>query len=503
MAIWQYWVSQPCPVLDDGAIAAFGVRDALAAAAQIGHSPRQGARRGPEGPAPGGREHGRRRLPGRPGVGSGIRAVCAFIGERPALIVLGRSRRGIPVDIMLNEAGAADFAGDGSCRCNVAGNVLGARRCGRKVGRRARTGTWKGKRTSMTTLLTKMREDSPCHMAGFMDVFRNLRAPDSRHCDDRSRRRCIELSGSSPRRILADPDFSGRACGLRQSCSLQPPGRIRSTVHNPRSRQPDPVHGLQRDECCPGSPARRRASSRPGLYLVWFVAPADYQQGETVQDHVSSRPGGLAGGLFFYMVMAPRRSARWSGATRSRTWRRRLPLPIGAAFTFLCLVTGSLWGKPMWGTYWVWDARLTSVLVLFTHLSRPDRALASDRGSGPRRAGCVSILTLVGAVDLPDRQILGRLVEHPASAGLGLPARRADHRALHALPSARDGRSPSPFSASSSARVRNAHRDPAAPGPHAHDPRGRAPRRTGRLSDAIMPASSSPPMRRPPWSSPG
>ena len=59
--------------------------------------------------------------------------------------------------------------------------------------------------------------------------------------------------------------------------------------------------------------------------------------------------------------------------------------PIGAAFTFMCLVTGSLWGRPMWGTYWVWDARLTSVLVLVSALSRRDCAVAHGRGSLARR----------------------------------------------------------------------------------------------------------------------
>jgi heme exporter protein C len=74
--------------------------------------------------------------------------------------------------------------------------------------------------------------------------------------------------------------------------------------------------------------------------------------------------------------------------------------PIGAAFTFLALLTGSLWGKPMWGTYWVWDARLTSVLVLFLMylgLIALWRAV-DDPGRAARAA---AILTLVGAINLP------------------------------------------------------------------------------------------------------
>jgi heme exporter protein C len=74
--------------------------------------------------------------------------------------------------------------------------------------------------------------------------------------------------------------------------------------------------------------------------------------------------------------------------------------PIGAAFTLLCLVTGSLWGKPMWGTYWVWDARLTSVLVLFL-MYCGILALWRTIEEPNRAARAVSVLTLVGAVNIP------------------------------------------------------------------------------------------------------
>jgi heme exporter protein C len=74
--------------------------------------------------------------------------------------------------------------------------------------------------------------------------------------------------------------------------------------------------------------------------------------------------------------------------------------PIGAAFTFLCLVTGSLWGRPMWGTYWVWDARLTSVLVLFL-LYLGVIALWRTVDDPSRAARAAAILTLVGAINLP------------------------------------------------------------------------------------------------------
>ena len=75
--------------------------------------------------------------------------------------------------------------------------------------------------------------------------------------------------------------------------------------------------------------------------------------------------------------------------------------PIGAAFTLLCLVTGSLWGRPMWGTYWVWDARLTSVLVLFLMYLGVHRALAHASRSRRAPARAAAILTLVGAINLP------------------------------------------------------------------------------------------------------
>ena len=74
--------------------------------------------------------------------------------------------------------------------------------------------------------------------------------------------------------------------------------------------------------------------------------------------------------------------------------------PIGAAFTFMCLVTGSLWGRPMWGTYWVWDARLTSVLVLFL-LYLGVIALWRTVDDPSRAARAAAIVTLVGAIDLP------------------------------------------------------------------------------------------------------
>jgi heme exporter protein C len=136
-----------------------------------------------------------------------------------------------------------------------------------------------------------------------------------------------------------------------------------------------------------------------GLYLTFFVAPPDYQQGETVKImfiHVPSAWLAMMG----YTVIA-------ISAIGSLIWRHPLAdvsaksaVPIGAAFTFLALVTGSLWGKPMWGTYWVWDARLTSVLVLlFLYLGLMALWQAIEE---PSRAGrAAAILALVGYVNIP------------------------------------------------------------------------------------------------------
>jgi heme exporter protein C len=136
-----------------------------------------------------------------------------------------------------------------------------------------------------------------------------------------------------------------------------------------------------------------------GLYLSWFVAPADYQQGETVRIMFLHVPAAWLA-LFFYTVMA-------ISALGTLIWRHPLAdvsqkaaAPIGAAFTLICLVTGSLWGKPMWGTYWVWDARLTSVLVLFL-MYCGTLALWQAIEEPVRAARAVAILTLVGAINVP------------------------------------------------------------------------------------------------------
>src|SRR5882724_7581117 len=130
-----------------------------------------------------------------------------------------------------------------------------------------------------------------------------------------------------------------------------------------------------------------------------YGAPDDYQQGATAKIMFIHVPAAWLG-IWCWGLMS-------IAALGTLVWRHPLAdvaakaaAPLGAAFTFLALVTGSLWGRPMWGTYWVWDARLTSVLVLFLMYLG---VIALWRTvDDPSRAGrAAAILTLVGAVNLP------------------------------------------------------------------------------------------------------
>jgi heme exporter protein C len=136
-----------------------------------------------------------------------------------------------------------------------------------------------------------------------------------------------------------------------------------------------------------------------GLYLALVGSPADYQQGQSVRIMYVHVPSAWMA-MFVYTVMAV-------ASATALIWRHPLAeviakasAPIGACFTFLALVTGSLWGKPMWGTYWVWDARLTSVLVLF-FLYLGYMALSEAFDDEQRGLRAASILALVGFVNVP------------------------------------------------------------------------------------------------------
>src|SRR5271155_2986412 len=136
-----------------------------------------------------------------------------------------------------------------------------------------------------------------------------------------------------------------------------------------------------------------------GLYLALVMAPPDYQQGEAVRIMFVHVPAAWMA-LSVYLLIA-------TASGVALVWRHplaeiaaRAAAPIGAAFTFVCLTTGSLWGRPMWGTWWVWDARLTSVLVLFfLYLGYIALVNSFDDPTRGGRAG--SILALVGVVNLP------------------------------------------------------------------------------------------------------
>ena len=136
-----------------------------------------------------------------------------------------------------------------------------------------------------------------------------------------------------------------------------------------------------------------------GLYGGLVKAPPDYQQGDSYRIIFIHVPAAWMS-LFAYMVMA-------GAAVVGLIWRMKLAdvivasaAPIGAAFTLLALITGSIWGKPMWGTWWVWDARLTSELVLlFLYLGIIGlRSAIEDHRSAGRAC---AILAIVGVVNIP------------------------------------------------------------------------------------------------------
>jgi heme exporter protein C len=136
-----------------------------------------------------------------------------------------------------------------------------------------------------------------------------------------------------------------------------------------------------------------------GLYLALIGSPPDYQQGEAVRIMYVHVPAA-------WMAMACY-SFIFASSLASIIWKHPLAdiaaksaAPIGATFTAICLVTGSLWGRPTWGAYWAWDARLTSVLILF-FIYLGYMALWSqieDRGKAARAA---AILAIVGFINVP------------------------------------------------------------------------------------------------------
>ncbi len=136
-----------------------------------------------------------------------------------------------------------------------------------------------------------------------------------------------------------------------------------------------------------------------GLYLALFQAPADYQQGESVRIMYVHVPAAWMA-LFCYACLAAASATGLILKHPLADLAARSTAPIGACFAFLALITGSLWGKPMWGTWWVWDARLTSVLVLF-FLYLGYMALVNAFDDPARGAKAAAVLALVGFVNVP------------------------------------------------------------------------------------------------------
>ena len=135
------------------------------------------------------------------------------------------------------------------------------------------------------------------------------------------------------------------------------------------------------------------------LYLAFFVAPPDYQQGETVKIMFIHVPAAWLA-MMGYGLIAVSSFGLLVFRHPLADVSAKAAAPIGAAFTLIALITGSLWGKPMWGTYWVWDARLTSVLILF-FLYLGLMALRSSIEDENLAAKLSAILGLVGVAVLP------------------------------------------------------------------------------------------------------
>ncbi|MGH1538807.1 MAG: heme ABC transporter permease [Arenicella sp.] len=136
-----------------------------------------------------------------------------------------------------------------------------------------------------------------------------------------------------------------------------------------------------------------------GTYQAFFTAPVDYQQGESFRIIYVHVPAAWLS-LFVYIIMAV-------AAAIGMIWRMKMAFivtissaPIGAAFTLIALVTGSLWGKPMWGTWWEWDARLTSELILlFLYIGVIALYSAFDNRKTAEKA--TAILCIVGVINIP------------------------------------------------------------------------------------------------------
>ena len=141
------------------------------------------------------------------------------------------------------------------------------------------------------------------------------------------------------------------------------------------------------------------ALAAAGLYIGFFVAPTDAQQGDAYRIIFIHVPAAWMS-MFLYFVMATYGAVSLTFNTRLAAMMARALAPTGAMFTFVALWTGAFWGKPAWGTWWVWDARLTSELILlFLYLGYIALTEAIDDVRRADKAG--ALLAIVGAVNVP------------------------------------------------------------------------------------------------------
>jgi heme exporter protein C len=136
-----------------------------------------------------------------------------------------------------------------------------------------------------------------------------------------------------------------------------------------------------------------------GLFVGFFIAPADFQQGDVYRVLFLHVPASWLG-MLLYILMAIYAAVGWAWNARASSMMASSLSVTGALFTFLSLVTGALWGKPAWGTWWVWDARTTSTLILlFLYIGFISLQSAIDDPRRADRAGAV--LALVGVINVP------------------------------------------------------------------------------------------------------
>lgn len=161
-----------------------------------------------------------------------------------------------------------------------------------------------------------------------------------------------------------------------------------------------------------------------GLYVGFFVAPTDHQQGEAYRVIFIHVPAAWMS-MLIYLVMAFWAVWGWASKARLASMYARALAPTGAMFTFVALWTGAFWGKPTWGTWWVWDGRLTSFLILlflyFGYIALAGAA-QKDATAGGGASRVTAIFGLVGAINIP---IINRSVvwwnslHQPASITMG------------------------------------------------------------------------------------